>query len=954
MPHFQRPAARRRPIGSDDARAAARILTEPEPTAADVARFDQIMADAYGTDPALPGTFTEPAAAHGGRPVLMALGYSYFLSGHGPQDIPKAMEDCGACEGTGRLGPPILMDDPVVPDASEIVTEDLAASGPAVVQDEPFVSDVPPFTVGGRAFEFADNFCGDIPWWELTPAEEARRAELHAAAQEYGRAGYKVIPLYHVEANGDCACHKGARCPSKGKHPRDKGWQESATTDPQWWRPLADGETDPVDWRPAANIGLALEDIFILDEDPDNFGDVTLTELEQRLGGDWDMPETTIVRTGLGGRHFYFLQPEGTQVGNMKLGQGLDIKGPGGLVVAPPSRSNKGPYSHALKHDPVPGPKWLLDMIGEKYKQYRGEPSKISPVVAPAGRLRAYAKAAIARNRAKLASEKGGNRNNCLNDCAFALGQLAPAGITNEDQCREVLYEAAQACGMDFVEDGVRGTFNSGWRAGMRQPFWPDWAEEDPDTEYPLREWSEFGLGDRMVDRFADTLRWAPIANRWMTWQSGRWEMDSKEAGEWLARPVIEAMLTDEEQHYPGESEKEGEKSPRAAFRDWAKGKRNHKSMAGAASVAKANALMRIDLNACDADPMMINLRNGVLNAGTSPFSFHEHDPDQLLTMRGGVAYDPTAACPLWDAFLAQVQTAEDMRQYLYRIWGYSLTADSSEQAVFLNHGGGANGKSVVLDVLSMIIGDYAQVVPIETLLTSKNKQGRIPNDVARMKGKRFLKCSETMEGRRLDEALIKQLTGGEEVVARFMRAEYFEFRMLGKVHLTSNTLVHVSDDDATWRRVHLIPWTVTIPKPEQDKYLAKRLYETEAPGIFNRLLAGLADWRAKKGLLPPPSAVDAVDAYREREDTLGQAIYELFEIDEKHTECGAGCTHKLARSGSFLYEEYRRWAGQDPMTRKAFYAKLEARGFIRGEYNHQAMFPQIQGRTMGGNGYSG
>ena len=300
------------------------------------------MAGAYGTDPALPGTFTEPAAAHGGRPVLMALGYSYFLSGHGPQDIPKAIEDCGACEGTGRLGPPILMDNPVVPDASEIVTEDLAASGPAVVQDEPFVPDVPPFTVGGRAFEFADNFCGDIPWWELTPAEEARRAELHAAAQEYGRAGYKVIPLYHVEANGDCACHKGARCPSKGKHPRDKGWQESATTDPQWWRPLAGGETNPVDWRPADNIGLALEDIFILDEDPDNFGDVTLTELEQRLGGDWDMPETTIVRTGSGGRHFYFLQPEGYQVGNMKLGQGLDIKGPGGLVVARRRGATKG------------------------------------------------------------------------------------------------------------------------------------------------------------------------------------------------------------------------------------------------------------------------------------------------------------------------------------------------------------------------------------------------------------------------------------------------------------------------------------------------------------------------------------------------------------------------------------------------------------------------------------
>ena len=149
--------------------------------------------------------------------------------------------------------------------------------------------------------------------------------------------------------------------------------------------------------------------------------------------------------------------------------------------------------------------------------------------------------------------------------------------------------------------------------------------------------------------------------------------------------------------------------------------------------------------------------------------------------MKAGVRYDRWRACPAWDAFLAQVQPEEEMRAYLYRCWGYSMTGDYSEQAVFLNHGKGSNGKSVALDVLSMIIGGYAQVMPIETLLTSRNKQGRIPNDVARMKGKRFLKCSENAEGRRIDEALLKQLTGGEEIVARFMRSEFFEFRMHGQ-----------------------------------------------------------------------------------------------------------------------------------------------------------------------------
>src|ERR1035437_744919 len=158
MPYFQRPASLWRPIGFDDARAAASILTEPEPTAADVARFDQMMAGAYGADPALPGAFTEPAAEHGGRPVLMALGYSYFLSGHGPRDIPEAIEDSGACEGTGRLVPPIPVDD-LVPDAPRTasVTDDPVVAEPAMVEDEQLGQVAPPMGGSPAAGPVSDD-----------------------------------------------------------------------------------------------------------------------------------------------------------------------------------------------------------------------------------------------------------------------------------------------------------------------------------------------------------------------------------------------------------------------------------------------------------------------------------------------------------------------------------------------------------------------------------------------------------------------------------------------------------------------------------------------------------------------------------------------------------------------------------------------------------------------------
>jgi len=791
-------------------------------------------------------------------------------------------------------------------------------------------------------------YLGEHP--EAVPGE-ARRIELDAAAKEFGRKGDKVIPLWWVDPAGQCACPKAWECKPAGKHPIEKDWQKTATTDPQWWREVQEGD-DRTSWYPQANIGIAHDKAFSLDEDPDNGGDITLEKLQERLGNDWSMPATQIRRTGSGGRHFDFLQPDGAPVGNMKLGQGLEIKGIGGLVVVPPSISGKGPYSFIVNADRLPAPQWLLDMIAEKRKQQRGEPSRISPEVIPTGRLRAYGKAAMARNAALLAScpEGGGpkgGRNNTLNTCAFVLGQLAAEGITNEDECRALLYEAASACGMNFVGDGVAGTFGSGWNKGLEQPYHPDWAEDDDGDgeEFPLRTWNQFGLGDRMVDRYADTRRWSPVDGTWRTWRSGQWIRDAKESADWLSKPMIESLYIDELPRYddtPGISaDGQIEDSPQQRFKKWLNGICNSSSMTATAVVARSHPRMRLDLSKCDANPLWINTRNGVYDAETE--SFYEHDPDQLLTMQAAVRYDPRATCPRWDEFFAQVQTEEDMRQYLYRVWGYSMTADFSEQAVFINHGGGANGKSVVMDVLSMISGDYGQVVPVETLLTSRDKGSKIPNDVARMKGKRFLKCSETSDGRRLDEALLKAMTGGEELVARFMRAEYFEFRPTGKVHLTSNFLGHIGGGDASWRRVHLTPWLITIPKDEQNKYLAAELYEQEAPGILNRLLAGLADWRTRDGLCPPDTARKAVEAYRKREDALGQAIAELFIEDMDHTECTAACKgHLLTRTGDCLWREYKAFAGQKAMERKSFYDKLEARGYVRGSYRRATMFPQL------------
>ena len=178
----------RRPIGSDGARAATRILTEPEPTAADVARLDQIMAAAHDGEPAPPGAFTEAIKKHCGRPVLMAVDYSYFLSGRGPQDISKVIADItdpSLPGGTCRLGPPLPMDDPVGAD-------------PEPEPERPGEEDEPPGEVApaaqdsqaaGYDFDYADDneYRGNIDANELTEAEEAYRAVAYEAVLHYTR-----------------------------------------------------------------------------------------------------------------------------------------------------------------------------------------------------------------------------------------------------------------------------------------------------------------------------------------------------------------------------------------------------------------------------------------------------------------------------------------------------------------------------------------------------------------------------------------------------------------------------------------------------------------------------------------------------------------------------------------------------------------------------------------------
>jgi putative DNA primase/helicase len=259
---------------------------------------------------------------------------------------------------------------------------------------------------------------------------------------------------------------------------------------------------------------------------------------------------------------------------------------------------------------------------------------------------------------------------------------------------------------------------------------------------------------------------------------------------------------------------------------------------------------------------------------------------------------------------------------FLQKILGYSLTGSTREQCLFFLYGLGANGKSTLLEVVQSLWGDYATRTSSETFLAKK--PGGIPNDVAALRGARLAAAVEVEQGRRLAEVLVKEMTGGDTISARFMRAEWFSFKPQFKIFLATNHKPIIRGTDfAIWRRIRLIPFTVQIPKEEQDRDLPEKL-RGELPGILNWAMAGCLQWRFG-GLEPPKEVDDATQDYRAEMDVLGDFIAERCILDP-----GADAT------AAELYKSYTSWAEENgekrPLTQRAFGMSLTERGFERGK----------------------
>jgi len=318
-----------------------------------------------------------------------------------------------------------------------------------------------------------------------------------------------------------------------------------------------------------------------------------------------------------------------------------------------------------------------------------------------------------------------------------------------------------------------------------------------------------------------------------------------------------------------------------------------------------------------DKNIYLINCLNGTVDLKTG--ELRPHKREDLITKLAPANYNPDAKCTVWLDHLNKIMDGNDeLIKFLQKAFGYSLTGDASERKIFIQYGSGANGKSVTNDTIALIMGDYAMRTPT-TSLHVKRGDG-IPNDIARLKGARFVYASEAEQGQRLAEGAIKDMTGGEKITARFLHQEYFDFYPEFKIWLGTNHKPEIrGTDPAIWDRIRLIPFTVRIPENEQiPKTEILELFKEEIDGIFSWLVKGCLLWQ-EEGLGFPKEVSAATNKYRNEMDIIGNFI---------NDECVLG--ENRAVSAKDLYATYEKWGennGEDIISKTLFGKKLNERG---------------------------
>lgn len=299
-----------------------------------------------------------------------------------------------------------------------------------------------------------------------------------------------------------------------------------------------------------------------------------------------------------------------------------------------------------------------------------------------------------------------------------------------------------------------------------------------------------------------------------------------------------------------------GDDQERKRIVAWARASESEPRLNAMVKLAGSEQAVVVRAGELDADPYLLNCANGTIDLRTG--ELRPHDPADLISKIAPVAYDPEARSDRWESFLERVTGNDhDLAAFVQRLAGYTITGTTDEEVLGFVHGPGATGKTTTVESIKAALGDYASTADFETFLQRRGDAG-IRNDIARLAGARMVVSVEVEDGKRLAEGLIKQLTGGDKIAARFLHREFFEFEPQFTLWLVANTRprAHASDD-ALWRRIVQVPFTVVIPEPERDPELkrALRTDPAEQTAILAWLVQGCLEWQRRGLDVPSESA---------------------------------------------------------------------------------------------------
>lgn len=462
--------------------------------------------------------------------------------------------------------------------------------------------------------------------------------------------------------------------------------------------------------------------------------------------------------------------------------------------------------------------------------------------------------------------------------------------------------------------DGMRGSETWGEQQVAKaiqdtKDIWSpsrDFMGEGNEGDWPL---SDLGNAQRFINQHGADARYCPPWKKWLYWTGQRWKTDTDGTIERLVKATV---LTLYDEAKSASDLRESDRLARFAVRS-----QSRAGIENSLRLAQTEQGVALQPNEMDGNLWLLQVGNGTLDLRTGQLSKPQRE--NFITKSIDVDFDPDAQCPIWERFLDHALAGNvELIRFLQRAVGYSLTGAIREHAIFYVFGSGRNGKSTFFETLTSLFGDYGARLPSESLMVKPNGGG-ISNDIASLFGSRITISSEIREGARLNETLVKELSGGDMIKVRRLYQDFFEFRPTFKMWIGGNYKpIILGQDLGIWRRINLIPFSNTIAEAEVDLRLGEKLLG-ELPGVLAWAVKGCLDWQST-GLRPPKAVAEATDAYRTDSDLMG------FFIDEC---CVIGQDKRV--TSSELYATYKAWSqdsGTHSLPQISFGRKLSDRGF--------------------------